>query len=186
MKNEANTISAVLAAAMGILASYFMKLMIPVLVLAVMMGMDYFTGVAKAWVKGGLSSKVGLIGFLKKVGYLVIIAVAGVIDWLFAYGLESVGIDYKLPFLFAAIVTIWLILNECISILENVAAIGGPVPPFITKLLKHVKGTVEQKADAAADLKPDKEPEKEQAEPEPTENPNNIEILQEPDEAPVK
>lgn len=153
MKTEYNTISAVLAAAMGMLASYFLKLMIPVLLLAVLMGVDYFTGVAKAWVQKQLSSRVGVIGFLKKLGYLVIIGVAGAMDFLFSYGLQSVGIDYKLPFLFAAIVTIWLIINECISILENVAAIGGPVPPFITKLLKHLKKTVEDKADAGSEPK---------------------------------
>ena len=156
MKTEYNTISAVLAAAMGTLASYFLKLLVPLILLAVLMAVDYFTGVAKAWMKKELSSRVGVIGFLKKIGYLVIIGVAGAMDFLFSYGLESVGIDYKLPFLFASIVTIWLIINECISILENVAAFGGPVPPFVTKLLKHVKGAVESKADSVTPAEEEK------------------------------
>lgn len=44
-------------------------------------------------------------------------------------------------------VIIWLIINELISILENVAALGGPVPVFLAKLLARLKNTVEKKAE---------------------------------------
>ena len=50
----------------------------------------------------------------------------------------------------SGIVMIWLIINELISILENVAAIGGPTPPFVTKLLSKLKNTVEDKAGTVA------------------------------------
>lgn len=150
MKTETNTISAVIAAALGALLSYCVQLVIPLIVLILVMLLDYATGMSKAWIRGELSSRIGVRGIIKKLGYIVIVAVAGVMDWLISYGLKSVGIDYKLPFLFAAIVMIWLIINELISILENVAAIGGPTPPFVTKLLSKLKNTVEDKAGAAA------------------------------------
>ena len=41
----------------------------PVLVLVVVMLLDYATGMTKAWNAGELSSRVGLRGILKKVGY---------------------------------------------------------------------------------------------------------------------
>ena len=150
MKTETNTISAVIAAALGALLSYCVQLVIPLIVLSLVMLLDWVTGMSKAWIRGELCSRIGVMGIIKKLGYIVTVAVAGVMDWLISYGLKSVGIDYKLPFLFAAIVMIWLIINELISILENVAAIGGPTPPFVTKLLSKLKNTVEDKAGAAA------------------------------------
>ena len=145
------TLMALVSAAIAALCSYGAKLFIPIIVLTIVIVVDYLTGVAKAWVLHELSSKVGLIGFLKKIGFYVMIIVAGVIDWLIAYGLESANIDVRLPYFFAAIVCVWLIINELISILENVAAIGGPVPPFMQKLLKRLKNVVEDKADDGAD-----------------------------------
>ena len=54
MKTETNTISAVLAVAVGALSSYFLKLLIPLIILFLVMLLDYCTGMAKAWVKGEL------------------------------------------------------------------------------------------------------------------------------------
>lgn len=142
---------AILSTAIGALCSYGAKLFIPILVLTIVIVVDYLTGIAKAWVLHELSSKIGLIGFLKKIGFYVMVIVAGVIDWLISFGLESAGIDIRLPYFFSAIVCVWLIINELISILENIAAIGGPVPPFMQKLLMRLKNVVEDKADEGGD-----------------------------------
>ena len=99
-----NTIKAALAAALGALCAYGIQLLVPVLVLLVVMVLDYITGMAKAWHAGELSSRVGLWGILKKVGYLVIVGVACVVDWLLRYGADSLGWDWPVDFLFASIV----------------------------------------------------------------------------------
>ena len=145
MKKE---ITAVLAVALGALASYFVQLLIPLCILLLVMVLDYITGMIKAWYKQELSSRIGLKGILKKVCYFIIIVAAGVMDWLIVDGLKRIGVDFIMPFLLAAIVTVWLIINELISILENVAAIGGPVPGWLTKLLNRLKGAVDDKAGA--------------------------------------
>ena len=147
MKSEYNTLAALIATAIGALCSYALQLAIPLAVLLVVMILDYITGMTKAWMKEQLSSRVGIFGILKKLGYFVIVAVAGVVDWLLAYGLMQVGIDLRLPFLFAAIVTVWLIINELISILENVAAMGGPVPAWLGNFLNKLKYTVDEKVE---------------------------------------
>ena len=118
--------------------------------LAVMVG-DYVSGMAKAWSTGKLCSKTGLRGILKKLGYLALVGVAGVVDWLVRYGLTQVGVEVSFRFLMAAMVIVWLIINELISILENVAALGGPVPGFLQKLLGRLKDTVEKKAEGESD-----------------------------------
>ena len=144
MKNE-TSVMAILAAALGALCSYASALVVP---LAVLVGGTILSGsgMAKAWSAGKLCSKTGLRGILKKLGYLVLVGVAGVVDWLVRYGLTQVGVEVSFQFLMAAMVIVWLIINELISILENVAALGGPVPGFLRKLLTRLKVAVETKA----------------------------------------
>lgn len=54
-----NAIKAVLAAALGALASYGTQLIVPAIILVAVMVLDYITGMAKAWQAGELSSRVG-------------------------------------------------------------------------------------------------------------------------------
>ena len=149
MKETMNPISAVAAAALGVLSAYMVQLVIPLIVLVIAMVVDYGTGMAKAWSAGELCSRTGIKGIIKKVGYLVIVLVAMGADYLLRYGMEQVGIHINVDFLIAAIVIAWLIINELISILENVAAIGAPVPAFLSKLLARLKNVVEKKAEGA-------------------------------------
>lgn len=144
--------TAIISAMVGALCSYFMRLVAPLCVLIFVIVLDYLTGMAKAWTRCEMSSNVGRKGILKKVGYFAVVCVAGVIDWLLLCGLKSVGIDQELPFLFALIVVVWLIINELISILENLAALGVPVPGFVVKLLAKLKGEVEKHAENEAEL----------------------------------
>lgn len=138
---------AVFAAAVGALCSYCMELMIPLAVMLAVMGVDWFTGLAKAWATSTLCSKVGVIGILKKVAYVVVVGVGMVVDYLIREALHSVGVSVTVEYAVALIIIVWFIINELISILENVAAIGAPVPAFILKLVKRLKVSVEEKAE---------------------------------------
>lgn len=143
-----NVIKGVLTTAMAALIAYLGHLVIPVIILAAVMLLDYGTGIAKAWVNGNLSSKLGIIGILKKLGYLAVVAVGMFIDWVIQAGVAQLHLDFKFDFLFAIIVIVWLILNELISILENVASIGAPVPKWLTKIITKLKDHTEEKAGA--------------------------------------
>lgn len=147
MKDTINPIIAVLAAALGVASSYLVQLIVPLIVLVIAMLADYGTGMAKAWNAGALCSRTGIRGILKKVGYLVIVAVAMGADYLLRYGLSQVGVHINIEFLIAAIVIVWLIINELISILENVAAIGAPVPEFLLKLIRKLKNVTEKQVE---------------------------------------
>ncbi len=146
MKNE-NSVLAVLSAALGALCSYCTALVVPLAVLVAAMLADYVSGMAKAWSTGTLCSRTGLRGIVKKLGCLALVGVAGVVDWLVRYGLAQVGVKVTFDFLLAAMVIVWLIINELISILENVAALGGPVPGFLRNILARLKTAVEKKAE---------------------------------------
>ena len=139
-----NAVYVVLSSAVSALCVYLGELMIPVIVLTAVMIIDYCSGIAKAWITGSLSSRIGVSGILKKVGYLAVVAIGMVTDWLVKYGAETVGADVELKFVFALPVIIWLIINESISILENVSACGAPVPKFLLRAIGVLKEKVEE------------------------------------------
>ena len=119
MKTE-NTMAMVLAAAVGALCSYCAQLVVPLAVLVAVMLADYITGMAKAWSAGELCSRTGVKGIVKKVGYLMVVGVAGAADWLIRYGLAQAGIEVQFSFL---------------------------MPSFLSKLLARLKNVVEKRAE---------------------------------------
>lgn len=132
------------------LAAYFRELAAPVVILVIAMVCDYLTGMGRAWVRRELASRVGIVGIIKKVGYLVAVAVSCCVDFVVQYAAEKTGADWSGVYICGLTVTVWLILNECISILENLEGIGTPLPGFLTKLLHRLKKTAEKQGDAAA------------------------------------
>ena len=85
---------------------------------------DYATGVCKAIYQKKLNSNIGAKGIVKKIGYLLIIVVAQLIDTL--YG-NNLNIRNILLYMF--------ITNELISILENTSTIGISIPIDIKEKL---------------------------------------------------
>lgn len=149
-----NTFKALFAVTVGGLTAYFREVAIPLIILIIVMIIDYISGMAKAWIKAELSSKVGLKGIIKKICYLLVVCVAAVVDWLIASGLQKVGINITVNYLIGVIVTIWLIINELISILENLSVVGVPLPPFLSAVVHKLKISVENSTE------PEKESEK--------------------------
>ena len=141
-----NILKTSIAAAAGAFVAYFNALLVPLIVLGVVMAVDYFTGLADAFVTKSLNSRIGIIGIIKKIGYLACVGVAMVVDYLISTALVQIGIDFKFTYCFAMIVVIWLIMNELISILENLSSIGVPMPGFLVKLVKRLKNSVEEKS----------------------------------------
>ena len=138
-----NAIKAAAAGCFGALCIYLGELVIPIVILAVVMLIDYGSGIAKAWITGTVSSRVGIKGIVKKVGYLAVVASSMAVDGIVKYGASVMGVEIGVDFIFALPVIIWLVINECISILENVSACGAPVPEFLLKAIGGVKSKVE-------------------------------------------
>ena len=97
--------------------------------LLVMVITDYISGLAAAYMHNELSSKVGFNGILKKIMYFFIVAVAHCID--VATGADGVLQNLTVGFLIA---------NEGISILENCARCGIPIPGKLLKAFAQIKG----------------------------------------------
>jgi toxin secretion/phage lysis holin len=90
--------------------------------------LDYLTGVCEAIVNKKLNSKIGAKGIMKKVGYLIIVAVSVLLDQIVG---DTGAIRNLVIYFFVA--------NEGISILENWGAMGLPLPKKITEVLEQIK-----------------------------------------------
>ena len=90
---------------------------------------DYISGVIAAYVNRELNSRVGFIGILKKAMYFFVVAVAHCVDVATGAGgvLQNIAVGV-------------LISNEGISILENCAKCGIPVPERLIRALAQIKG----------------------------------------------
>ena len=147
-----NAIKAVLAILIAGAMAYFRELIGPLVVLGVVMVVDYVTGISAAWVSKKLSSRIGLIGIVKKLAYLAAVGVAVVIDYIIQQAIIRVGVELNsIGVYFGLIVTVWLILNECLSILENLAEIGVPLPAFLMKAVERLKKSTEKAGEKAAE-----------------------------------
>ena len=138
------TAKAICVAAFGLLSSWLGVLAVPVYVLVGCNVMDYATGLAAAHRRGQkVSSYKGINGIAKKVCMWLLIAVGAVVDWLLLYGGDQLGVEMHLPMLVSSLTAVWLIVNEVISILENIGDTGVPLPGFLTKIVQGLKSKIE-------------------------------------------
>ena len=136
----------------AVVTSWLGTLAIPVYILVACNVIDYVTGITSACVrKEQVSSYKGILGIAKKVFMYLLIVVGVFIDLMLQYMFKNLNIPISLPFIVGCIVACWLVLNEMLSILENLSEIGVPMPPFLMPLVERIKGTVEKKGDDVKD-----------------------------------
>ena len=148
-------IQAIFAGVLGALAAYFNVLLIPIFMLVAVMLIDYVTGMAAASYTKQLNSRIGVMGIVKKAGYIALVAVGMVVDYLITSALVQIGVNIQINYCFGMIITIWLIINELISILENLGELNIPLPKFLVDMIKSLKSKVEDKADEGKHFKED-------------------------------
>ena len=99
-------------------------------ILILFMVIDYITGVIKSYLTKELSSNIGFNGLVRKTTIFLVFFVA-------------VGVDRILNndnWIFRTLTCYFFVANEGISIIENVAVIGIPVPKKLMEALKQLKG----------------------------------------------
>ncbi len=89
---------------------------------------DYATGILKAIYNKQLNSSIGAKGIIKKVGYLLIVALSVMLDRIMG---DTGAIRTIVIYCFVA--------NEGISIVENWAGMGLPIPEIIVDKLEQIK-----------------------------------------------
>ena len=97
--------------------------------LAAVIVLDYMTGLLSAAHQKRLSSRAGFASIMKKLMYMAIVSLANIMDSLLYSG--SLLRDASIFFFIA---------NEGLSILENAACIGFPLPAALKDRLEQIKG----------------------------------------------
>ena len=93
------------------------------------MALDYITGVVVAIIEKRLSSEVGFRGLAKKFLILVFVAVGHIADTYILGGTPAA----------MSAVMLFYMANEGISIIENAAALGLPVPKKLKDIMVQLK-----------------------------------------------
>lgn len=137
-------IKAAIIAGFTVLSSWMGVLAVPVYLLVVTNVIDYATGIAASVCrKEAVSSYRGIRGIIKKIGMWLLVAVGAIMDILAAYAAEQAGISMPFGFAAASLAAVWLICNELLSVLENIAQIGVQLPPFLEKMVSYLKTQTE-------------------------------------------
>lgn len=141
-------------AATGAWISAKLGVLYPVLViLMIMMILDYVTGMLASKKEAlehpdekgyGWSSKKGAQGIIKKVGYLCVIAVAMVVDYIILHVAVAIGITVSVKAFFALLVAVWYVLNELLSIIENSGRMGAQVPEWLCRYIAVLKDAIDK------------------------------------------
>lgn len=136
-----------LAAAGGAVASFFINMPPLVWILIAVMSIDYVTGLicgamgkSQKTETGYLASHAAFLGLLKKALILLVVLLAALLDQAVSKG---AGIQFEAVM---GATCLWFIASEGLSILENVASMGVPVPKILLKLLEvmRAKGDVQE------------------------------------------
>lgn len=148
--NTFNAVKATIIVAVGAVLSVMGNLAIPFFLLVLFNIIDYGTGVVESkYRNSAIDSRIGFRGIAKKICMWLLVALGVIIDNVIVYATNYVGITLPLTFAVACVVAIWLIVNELLSILENINDIGTPLPPFMKPLLENIKTQVENKVEVA-------------------------------------
>lgn len=119
-------------------------LAVPFYMLVVTNMIDYGTGICAAVCRGEkVSSAKGFKGIAKKVCMWLLVLVGMITDYIVVSMGQTMHIQLDFGFVVAAAVVFWLLANELISILENIADIGVPMPAFLMKAVELVKEKAE-------------------------------------------
>ena len=129
-----------LSAAGGAVLAFFTGLPVIIWILIGVMSLDYLTGILCGCMgrspkteTGGLSSKAAFEGLLKKVLILMVVGLAALVDMAIssAASIEMVAVT--------GACCLWFVASEGLSVLENAAAMGVPIPKALLKALEIVR-----------------------------------------------
>lgn len=159
MKASEPALQGAVTVAISWVAARLGVLFAPVLILMLMMVVDYITGMLASKAEAirepdnpeyGWSSRKGILGILKKTAYVCIIVVAVSLDHILVQAAAPLG--FELPrAIFGLLVTIWMVLNEMLSVVENAGRMGAPVPRWLARCVASLKDKIDQEAEREAD-----------------------------------
>ena len=141
-----------LAVTAGAVSTWARNIWPMVALVVIFIVLDYATGMLAAIHEGKLSSRNGWKGIIKKTALLLLLSLGFMLDWFIPLFVAH-GLHFNIPFNMPVglIMAAWIIINESISIIENLYRCGVPAPKWFVKVLhiarKDVDKAEEEKKD---------------------------------------
>ena len=135
---------------MGFTTAFFQQYGVLIALVAVAIVFDLVTGLIKVKVSDTdvFCSEKCRKGFFKKVALLVAMCFGFFLDWFIPYALMNVNVTLPFSMPFSMIISFYIVLNESISICENLYAANPDImPKWIVSLLTNVKDKLANSAD---------------------------------------
>lgn len=129
----------------GSVAAFFRQYGILIALVSVAIVFDLVTGLIKAKLSNTevFSSEKCRKGLYKKLALLVGMAFGFFLDWFIPYVLIYINVSLPFAMPFSMIISFYIVLNEAISICENLYAANPEImPKWIVNLLTNVKDKI--------------------------------------------
>lgn len=128
------------AAAAGAVISFFTGIPVIMWVLIAMMTLDYVTGLMTGMMGvssktdgGKLSSRAAFDGLMRKIMIFLVVILSVLVDLAVQYG---AGVTFNAV---TGATCLWFIASEGVSVLENAAEMGVPIPGILRRALEVLK-----------------------------------------------
>ena len=145
---------AAMVAFFGALFAFLGWRMVLLLVWVFLMCVDYLSGTLAARLNGTWKSQKAKDGVGHKIGMIFVVLVVGVADFVMLVICDSLPNDvlpFNWPMPIFPMVTIWYILTEFGSIVENAIEMGANVPSWLPKLLNATAHVVDNVGETVLD-----------------------------------
>lgn len=152
MNDNLVVFKATLATFFAAVGSFLGWRVVMLLVWVVLMALDYLSGTLAARQNGTWKSSMAREGIGHKVGMVLIVVVCMIADFVLLLAIENLPYDlirFQWPMVIFPLVTMWYILTEIGSIIENAMEMGAKVPAWLPKLLNATVKAVEVAGDMA-------------------------------------
>ena len=141
--DKASEIKAAITAAIVFCTSLFGWAGWAVVLWLIAMVMDYITGTWAAMANHEWSSTVARQGLWHKLGSIVAILVAGMVDIAISV-ITHLDLGFDLPLEYHTfvlpLVALWYAFTEMGSLIENAGKLGAPVPKWLARAVDKLKG----------------------------------------------
>lgn len=152
MNDNLVTEKAAMVAFFGTMCTFLGWRMLMLLVWVVLMALDYLSGTLAARQNGTWKSEKARAGIGHKVGMVFVVIVSILADFVVAVACNNLPHDifeFSWPMAIFPMVTVWYILTEIGSIIENAMELGANVPAWLPKVLNATIHAAENVGEAA-------------------------------------
>ena len=136
-----------LACLVGLVSTFAEQYLLILILVCAGIVIDCITGLIKSLATGKkISSKKGTQGFWKKTGFIMAFGFGVFLDAFIPVALNIISIELPFSSPFGMIIGVYIVLNESISIIENLVEINpNAVPKWLLNLLRSTADKLDEK-----------------------------------------